>query len=503
MFCVTTFIYFFQNTKTFYREIEGTFERVNTHQFTTLKIETGKYYWFEFSNERYLFIFDNNLQFNKNSFILFVIVPMAKSKSWPDLEGDQLLISAFDNFHETSAFLSLLPNEQNRNVYSIFININNRLIYGWAKLEDDALFMSPNFPLQKLTKCSALLEKTKIRTISWNCFYKVKDTYYGFFMKTYFIFYQERNEHVENIVIFKAADLSELGYLVFTLDIHGGKVFLNDKDDFLWINRPTSIMPVEPNKYRLGGLFSVSTFDIIFDLEKDKIEEFQFLVKNPLLRENTEIPLIEKLPQIGKNHYILNEDHKKRFILEVPVYFFRRKLEISKLIVVFWFIIEHLHESPTAEGYFQLYDFTKTENIFSFRPTGSCRVSFEYFVENESVTFKPTNITFVGIRKEFLTLTKVKKTFDITEKEIGILKFVNGAIIYDPNSIVTLFRPETYKERQIEPELESKYKELKKKGKKLVYMLMGFILVSVCLLVRFYFRYIRKWFHKRRKFKRR
>ena len=186
-------------------------------------------------------------------------------------------------------------------------------------------------------------------------------------------------------------------------------------------------MPIELNRYQLGGPFSVSTFDIVFDLEKDKTEQFRFLVRNPLFREKIEMPLIEKLPRVGKKLYVLSEYHKEIFILEVPVYFFGQKLEISKLVVVFLFIVELMYGSSTAESYFHLYDFTKTENIFSFRPTGSFRIYFEYFVEDESVTFKPTNITFLDSREDFLTLTEVKKRFDITEKEKGISKFINGA----------------------------------------------------------------------------
>ena len=344
MFCVTTFIYFFQNTKTFYREIEGTFERVNTHQFTTLKIETGKYYWFEFSNERYLFIFDNNLQFNKNSFILFVIVPMAKSKSWPDLEGDQLLISAFDNFHETSAFLSLLPNEQNRNVYSIFININNRLIYGWAKLEDDALFMSPNFPLQKLTKCSALLEKTKIRTISWNCFYKVKDTYYGFFMKTYYIRYIKQSETLKELVLFRAADLNELAFVKFKLSLLHGKTFLSDRENFFKIGFIGRLRVVEENKYRLHELLLNSTINIAFDLQMDKTEQFRIIIKNSQFEEELEMPTIERLHQTEQTVYLIREDSVERLLIEIPTYFFGKKLEISNLIVSFKVVVEKLNE---------------------------------------------------------------------------------------------------------------------------------------------------------------
>ena len=160
------------------------------------------------------------------------MVPGAKDKSWPDIEDDQLLIKAFNNFYETSAFLSLLPNEQNRKFYSIFINIDNRPIHGWAKLEGSTLFMFLHFPLQKLVNHNPLLEQTKICTLSWYCFYKVKNTYYGFFMKTYFIFYQEQNAHAESVVTFRAADLNEPGNLFFTPNVHRGKVFLMIKISF-------------------------------------------------------------------------------------------------------------------------------------------------------------------------------------------------------------------------------------------------------------------------------
>ena len=117
------FAFFLQNVNCPYLEIEGesgpfTFEKPYTSD-----ILSGKYYWFEFENKVFLLHFNNKLETHGNPFLLFISIMNTKEKRWYEIENNQLLLTAFNNFQKSSTFVSLMQNKQNRNRYKFVVDI--------------------------------------------------------------------------------------------------------------------------------------------------------------------------------------------------------------------------------------------------------------------------------------------------------------------------------------------------------------------------------------------
>ena len=139
-----------------------------------------------------------------------------------------MLTSAFDNFYKNSVFFSLLPNKQNRNVCKFSPTIINFTINGEIRLETSSTAINTNFMLIKVKSCISLLETVKVGTRSWNRFYKENDKCYGVFIEIYYLLYKNTSDQSNIITLFRTADLTEVGLVLFQTTYVEGKLFLND-----------------------------------------------------------------------------------------------------------------------------------------------------------------------------------------------------------------------------------------------------------------------------------
>ena len=505
MFNILSGIYLLMKANPFYKEIESILEPDDNRQYNKLEVETQNYYWFTFSHEIYLMYFDDSSLNHENSFVLFVVIPEAKSKGWPDIENDQLLVNAFDNFHLTSAFISLLPHEQNRTIYYVFsAEINGQLIHTRIKMGSTLIFMSQSFQLKKLTNYVVMQIKVKVGSRFWNCFYRKNDSNYGLFMKTYYIYYQPQFENAEKAVLFRVAGLDEIAIMIFTPSLMSKKVLPGSGGVSFTINFIQSVTFLMKNRYRLWVSFPVFSVDVIFDLQENKNQQFQILIGNLPPEEEAGTPEIEKLPQTGQRVYLFKKDSQEKLTVEIPTYFWDQKLEISTLIVSFKFTVAKLNESPMVRTYFRIYEFKNSKNSFWFTITCKCNLSFEKIVEDRNIVLKPTSLMCLGQEYNVLTPVEIEKKPFITNKK-GTLIFLNGSVVYEQDSRTTPVPPEFHiKEKRVKPRPENESTQSdKRRTNKVIYLLVGFALLFVCFLGGtsfFYSKKIKKNLSKKRKF---
>ena len=177
----------FRNRNCFYATFKGFAESSISETTLRPEIKPKVYYFFELENGFYLAYFDNTSEHHENPFILLLMIPEAQDKEWSDPDSCQLLTTAFDEFYKNSAFLSLLPSEQNQKYYRILATIKNVTIKGEFYLGNNGTsFLAKGFALQRFIDCVPLLNSVKIGTLSSNHFYKVEDILYGLFV-TFFI----------------------------------------------------------------------------------------------------------------------------------------------------------------------------------------------------------------------------------------------------------------------------------------------------------------------------
>ena len=435
--------------------------------------------------------FDDTLLTHENFFLLFVGIPTAKKENWPYIENEELIKNAFDEFHNTSSFISLLPTDQNRNVYDFAFYLYSQRIQGRLQLKQTATFMAKQFQLRKVSNHFALLRRIKFGSISWIRFYEREHIYYGLFMKSYYVLYEDN----PNSLIFRPADLGQIVFLAFKPHLVLGKAFLTDVDVSNIIDFIDTIEPFEKGEYGFSVFFRDLFVNIVFDLSTDN---FQLFLENSSIEE-VEKPMLTRLSQVGQKVYLIKKDSRVKLTVEIPVYFFGQKLEVSRLIISFVFIIEKADKAPSAKIYTLTYNFNAEQSGCWLHGDNAYRIYFKHFVEKGNLVFKPFEVECSIIKDDILIPIEIEKMLNVTN-ENNIQNFLNGVIIYTKESVVTLTGLEPYTK-----ELDSeKYigRPGKKHTNKFVYLLFAFILLLVCLFIKIYLFYYRNQVSKRNKFNR-
>ena len=472
-----------------YKEIEGVNSLYSSLEVTTLELESKIYYRLEIFSEFYLVYFDNSLLNHENPFILFVLLPITQSEGWHSPNEDKLFADAFDNFHKLSAFISLIPNTQNRDSYSFSVSIGQTRLYGQVKLGEKPIFKTQTFLSKKLDNSNVLLKSTRIGTIGWSSFYKTNINHYGLFMKMYYIVYSNPTAS------FRAGGLGKLVFITFKTKFKNNKVLLSDNFKICSIQ---NLNPREKNKYRLYGFLPGSNIDVDFDLKENNSLQFDVSVGNLLLQKETEMIAFEKLPRVGVKVYSFEEDIQENLTVEIPIYSFEEKLELSKLVISLKFVSEKIEDSPKVQTKFQVYDFTK-ENSFWLYLVKAYHIYLEHFVENGNIIFKVSKVNSLKPDVNPFIPKEIKQTID-TVDEKNVSTFINGAVICDQDFAVKLTKIEPYiEEQQIKSNGETSLQRSDKKTKnKAIYWLIGFVFVLISLFVFT----SKKQFSKRRRFNR-
>ena len=230
MFGQVVSLFFLRNINCFFTELRDVLEPSGWETASAVEINPDNFYWFGVGNRICLVYFNNRLKHHRNPYLLFLTVPGVRSEDWCSSETYQLLVSAFDNFYKTSAFLSLLPNQQNTGYYRFSAMIGDV----WTG--NKTTFVGKNFVLKSFTGCVSLLVAVEIGTKAWRRFYKVKECFYGLFVETYYVSYHNLFGNARTNVLFKTADLIEMSFIKFWTELVGTEVFLAGKENFFKID---------------------------------------------------------------------------------------------------------------------------------------------------------------------------------------------------------------------------------------------------------------------------
>ena len=479
-------LFLFQNINCFFTEIKGLLKPRGWDTTFKWEIEPEKFYWFELANRIYLAYFNNSSKYHSNPYLLFIVIPEARREDCYIPEFCCLLKSAFDRFYLTSAFLSLLPNKKNAVHYQVLVRIEDMKIEGEIQLGDKTTFTGKNFKLKGFNLCISLLNSVEIGTKRWHRFYKVKDYFYGLFVETYYVIYRNDSGESETAVLLKTADLVEMSLIKFQTNSVQGEVFLTENENIFEINPKKDTFHHTYNFHVIKMDWSESNYIICFDLEQSGDLEFQSIFeKNKPKEEEVEMPLTKRLSQVGQENYLVKDTKSEKVVVETPSYFIGKKLEVSKLVVPFRVIVSKPNGLSEAQVVFRMYDFNHKQNHFWFFTTKKHLVCFDYFVKNGKLFFiitdKPKELGYVSITDP----VKVVETFKETEMK-GVLEFLNGTVIFDRNSAITLtgYDPGV-EERETNSASEKRFKSVCRRHRnKIVFLLTGLVLATVCFFIK-------------------
>ena len=438
------YTFFLHAVKPLYKEIES-FEVSNSYEgCASSEIEQRSYYWLEVDNNSYVLYFDKSLEFHKRAFLLLVAVPGANKESWFDQSTCQLLADAFDNFYKKSCFFSFIPNKQSEKFYEFSINFLGAEIFGELEIEETITVVRTDSELKKMTVCSSLLEKVQIGTRFWNQFYKVEDKFVALFVETYYVLYQQTNENSETITLFRNADLIEIAFVLLQTEYFKGKIVVSDTEGSTATIFKRNVDVQEKNKYfvqMLNPLFFKIT--VAFELLENKNKQVKFLLNDDELKEAVETLPVEKLSKVGELVYLSENRFRKKVTVEVPIYYFGEKMELSKLGVGFRVIQEGLGGSNSVRGFILKFDFlykqTCTSADFEDENYRIC-----YIIESGKIAFKMNSITdSKENRLNYVEKETIEK--NNLEQADTVSRFIDGIIIYNEDYFKVVTDRDFYK----------------------------------------------------------
>ena len=322
-------------------------------------------------------------------------------------------------------------------------------LFGIIRLGTTPMFITETFILEELKGgCVYLLERTKIETLYWHHFYKVKDEFYVLFLKTYSVTYPKHPGVSNSIFLFRFADLIELSFVSLKLAFHQGKIFLDNRETPFAIGPSKKPTLDYSNVCDFENDFLPETCKIIFSSEKNDYKQFMLLLGKKELENRVGIPKLEKLKQFDRSAYLVKHKFHENLTVELPIYLFRKRLEIFGLVVPIKFIVEKTNKPAKVTILFMTYNFNINQNIFCVDTVRNYCIHFNYTIKNCSINFKISKIVDSNTKKE-LGLEEIKLTnlFEATGKR-DVLKFIGGAIIYDQRNAVTLTCYRVYTDKQ-------------------------------------------------------
>ena len=152
---------------------------------------------------------------------------------------NELLAAAFYNFQETSVFISLLPNDQNRNYYSDLFTIDQDKMHLLVCLGNRKMFIETCLEAKEFDSSISLLKYLEIGTRSWSYFIKTKRIIQGLFIETYCVTFLTCIEHPNSVYSFRIGQIIETPLI--TIQIH----FLKEKAIFDELEHVHEFFPAE------------------------------------------------------------------------------------------------------------------------------------------------------------------------------------------------------------------------------------------------------------------
>ena len=424
-----------KNINCFYEEIESVSTTSAQPEISNSGLDPRKYYWFEFEDEIWMTYFENSSDYHKDPFILFFLVPGAKNEDWPHSNNYALLLDTLWNFHQTSAFISLLSNKQETTRFKFSITILDKDLDVEFDLGETLVFLLENIELYEIVNYSQYLDQVKVGTIYWSQFYKAEDGFFGLFLETYYIAYLQDLGGTYNSSV---ANLSRVAYFMLKTSSIGGKDVLIEKVDF---SAPVSLQKnLEPqipswNLYYIFIFYPTPTYiETKFNLNEDCTQKIEVSSEDIELKETIKEPQIERLRQTGNTLYSFSNVK-----IEVPVFFFGKQLLVSRLFfVVKLKLARSDEESAKLVTSVEKYDFyEKGANRTAFNLDRRYFVYFTYVIENESIIFQIAKVTDSDDKP--FELNKIAVTNSNRTTNVGdIISFINGAIICVENKLVEL-----------------------------------------------------------------
>ena len=422
-----------QTITCFYEEIENIQTLSTSLTVSKSKLDPEKYYWFEIEDEIWITYFENKPISHNTPFLLFFVVPNAKNEGWPYPEKYSLLLSTFDHFHETSAFISLLPKKQNKNHYRFSITLSRKTVEVEFDLEESSILLSENSVLEELTNYKSYLEHVKFGTKYWNRFYKAEDEFYGLFLETYYVTYLHRIGGACNL---RVAGLNLTSLVLLKTELVKGKAILVESSSFSpAVHLQRNVDPQFGNVYRFPVHYPrPAHIEIQFKLKPDYVQEIQVISEDIELKETINEPTIERLRQTGKTIYSFND-----IKIEVPVFLFGKRLSLSRLFFVVKLKLARSNEESAKPLTFvgKYYFYNEKASIAMFDVGRPYLVYFTYVIENENIVFQIAKVR--DYNNKVYEVNKVATTnSDELTNYSSITGFINGAIIYVENNLVEL-----------------------------------------------------------------
>ena len=475
-----------KTTNCSYSEIEGVSEPLEKQLLPRLKIVRSKYYWFEHQNRIYLLSFFNNSRLHKNPFISMTLITGATKETWPLLEICQLLTAAFDNFQKNSVFVSLLPNKHKRHFYSTYVTIAGSVVQIEVSLGTSTFVLEYQFSLEELASCNSFLKQVKIGTRYWTRFYKAKNQFYSLFVETCYVTYPKCGRNPNSVLLFRIGEVIETTFTVFQTNKVGQIKFLKETAYLYETILATKNRENEKNQFVLKTVHPFYVCRISFDLEEKVEPELRIFFDNVVSVERTGVPAIEKLLQVGQKVYLLIDETFEKLTVQVPVYFFGQRTELSKLVVVLRFVSKEYNSPSEVHIFFAVFDFHKRENRFLFYVVERHFVYLEYAVDGEKLVFSVSKLVEILNEKSVLVPEEIERTAETPNRQRSSA-FLSGAIIYNPKSLVVLTSSQHVNEESRKSKTKNSKNGLKwlhKKQKRIsIYLLVCLLLVVVCFFV--------------------
>ena len=491
------------DAKPLYKEVEGFSDSARHTRFIYSKVESKSYYWFEKENEVYVLYFDNTLEFHERPFLLFLIVPGADKKSWTGHDNCQLLTDAFDNFHKTSVFFSFLSNEQNKNFYDLSTNFLESNTFVEIELRETKTFMRTDFVLERFKDCASLLATVQVGTVFWNQYYKLGDNFFGLFVETYYLLYRETEETSETLTLFRNADLVELVFVSFQVSVLDGKFVVSDIGHSTAIIVKENITVYTRNKHTFVVLVpSPAKIDIVFDLKENKAKQFQLFRDDKKTYEYIGAPPVKKLLRVDQKVYLFENRFRRKISIEVPVYFFGKSLELSKLVIGFQLIQESFDGFSKVSTFFRIFSYKEKEKCTRVYFEGETyNVCFSYNIESGKFAFKLTRIRVLNT--EELAFLEKETTETLKPTKFGLVKsFVDGLIIYNKDSFEVFSDSGHSKEKESTSIRKGALDTFNKRYTYMnVYLVISLVLLVVFVLIGRLFYQCRKKKHNNKRFK--
>ena len=497
------YIFLLLNIKSLYREIDNILDQDSQQRYPDLKLQPKTFYWFELKNNNFLAYIDNSLKYHEKPFLLYILVSWADKNSWLDEKNCLLLYDTFNDFYQNSAFLSLIVNNKTEGFFRFSINLLNFDINGEIQFIGKEILVTTDFELKELTICNYLLEPVKFGTFSKNQFYQVEDISFGIFVNTYYVVYKDTDNTSNNINLFRNADLIEIGFIRFETNIEHKKSVLTYKKtkNELFFLEYTKLKEQNEYNFLIRMDFLSKHLDVVFDSEENK-NQFKFFIDNEVVDKVVDMPSIEKLCQVATNQYRIKNLARQEIDVELPVYFFGEKIELTGFIFTIRFVPRKNFDFIEASTFFGKFFYkSETNHLHLYYKKIEFFISFDYKVENGEISLEMIELRSSSFFTDYKLIRKETTITQEVLKTNNYSSFINGAIIYihEDTSFLSDSEYITTPANSISSTMKQKPVIKRESKDQDIYLILGLLLLAVGLVVGWIF-YNRKKRYKKTRF---